>query len=188
MDKATKATAQKIPLLKTKAGPRDEQWDKRLKEELTALIKYVQVNKENDNDWFMIESDKSGQKWTGKCWFVHNLLRYEFEVRFDIPVTYPSTPPEILIPELEGKTVKMYRGGAICQSDHFHPLWAKNVPYFGIAHSLALGLGPWLAVEVPDLVEKGLIKHQENQGVAGESSKASSSSSSSTATTDNNPV
>ena len=42
--------------------------------------------------------------------------------------------------------------------DHFKPLWQKNVPKFGIAHAMALGLGPWLAVEVPDLVAKGLIK------------------------------
>ena len=65
---------------------------------------------------------------------------------------------EIAIPELEGKTVKMYRGGFICLSDHFKPLWAKNAPTFGIAHAMALGLGPWLAVEVPDLIGKGLIK------------------------------
>jgi hypothetical protein len=31
---------------------------------------------------------------------------------------------------------------------HFTPLWAKNVPKFGIAHALALGLAPWLAAEV----------------------------------------
>ena len=44
------------------------------------------------------------------------------------------------------------------KTDHFKPLWQKNVPKFGIAHAMALGLGPWLAVEVPDLVAKGLIK------------------------------
>ena len=33
---------------------------------------------------------------------------------FDIPATYPATAPEIEIPELEGKTAKMYRGGKIC--------------------------------------------------------------------------
>lgn len=77
-------------------------------------------------------------------------------------------------------------------TDHFKPLWARNVPKFGIAHAMALGvcyqkdyvcvlvvvwwgvggamcnvnvfslkLGPWLAVEVPDLIEKGLIRHEE---------------------------
>lgn len=34
----------------------------------------------------------------------------------------------------------MYRGGKICLSDHFKPLWAKNVPKFGIAHAMALGV------------------------------------------------
>lgn len=29
-------------------------------------------------------------------------------------VTYPATHPELCLPELEGKTAKMYRGGKIC--------------------------------------------------------------------------
>ena len=47
-------------------------------------------------------------------------------LQFDIPATYPATAPEIEIPELEGKTAKMYRGGKICLTIHFKPLWAKN--------------------------------------------------------------
>lgn len=75
------------------------------------------------------------------------------------------TAPEIAIPDLDGKTAKMYRyvrvcarvhssnvvtndarryfsyrGGKICMTDHFQPLWARNVPRFGIAHALALGV------------------------------------------------
>jgi ufm1-conjugating enzyme 1 len=64
------------------------------------------------------------------------------------------TAPEIAIPERDGKTAKMYRyvyllifmanlsfsGGKICMTDHFQPLWAQNVPRFGIAHALALGV------------------------------------------------
>lgn len=74
----------------------------------------------------------------------------------------------------------MYRGGKICISDHFKPLWARNVPKFGIAHAMALGvsrslkslhlsfisfeqLGPWLAVEIPDLLAKGLIQEKTNK-------------------------
>lgn len=79
-------------------------------------------------------------RWYGKCWYVHNLLKYEFKVQFDIPVTYPTTAPEIELPELDGKTAKMYRGGKICQTVHFYPLWSRNVPHFGIAHALALGV------------------------------------------------
>ena len=26
-------------------------------------------------------------------------------------------------------------------TDHFKPLWARNVPKFGIAHAMALGVG-----------------------------------------------
>lgn len=158
VDSSTKQAVQKIPLLSVRAGPRDKaQWVKRLKEELNALIKYVQFNKQNDNDWFIIESNKTGTRWTGRCWYVHELVKYEFDVEFEIPVSYPATPFEIVLPELDGKTPKMYRGGKICLSAHFKPLWGKNSPRFGIAHALALGLGPWLAAEIPHLVDAGLI-------------------------------
>lgn len=39
-------------------------------------------------------------------------------------------------------------------------LWAKNAPHFGIAHALCLGLGPWLAAEIPHMVETGAITHK----------------------------
>ncbi len=39
--------------------------------------------------------------------------------------------------------------------------WAQLVgssaPRFGVAHSLALSLGPWLAAELPDLVARGVV-------------------------------
>ncbi len=58
-----------IPPLKTNAGPNDKGlWVERLKEEYIALIKYVEKNKENDNDWFNLESNLEGTKWWGKCW------------------------------------------------------------------------------------------------------------------------
>jgi ufm1-conjugating enzyme 1 len=53
------------------------------------------------------------------------------------------------------------RGGIICTTDHFAPLWAKNVPHFGLAHALALGLAPWLAVEVPALIAAGKIAYRD---------------------------
>ena len=33
-----------------------------------------------------------------------------------------------------------HRGGKICLTDHFKPLWARNVPKFGLAHLMALGV------------------------------------------------
>ncbi|CRL03038.1 CLUMA_CG016334, isoform A [Clunio marinus] len=162
VDEGTKKTLQSIPLLQTRASPRDKDlWVQRLKEEFMALIKYVQSNKASDSDWFRLESNKEGTKWFGKCWYVHNLLKYEFDVEFDIPVAYPTTAPEIALPELDGKTAKMYRGGKICLTEHFKPLWSRNVPKFGIAHAMALGLAPWLAVEIPDMIEKGIITYKE---------------------------
>eukprot|EP00164_Ancoracysta_twista_P005484 GFYU01007521.1.p1 GENE.GFYU01007521.1~~GFYU01007521.1.p1 ORF type:complete len:189 (+),score=56.30 GFYU01007521.1:68-568(+) len=159
VDNNTKATVQKLPMMSIKAGPRDgDAWVNRLKEELTAIIKYVNMNKEAGNDWFQIECNKTGNRWTGKCWYVHELVKYEFDLQFEIPVTYPNNAPELELPELDGKTAKMYRGGKICLTDHFKPLWGRNVPHFGIAHALALGLGPWLASEIPILAENGAIK------------------------------
>ena len=35
-------------------------------------------------------------------------------------------------------------------------------PRFGIAHALCLGLGPWLAAEVPHLVDTGMVKHKDD--------------------------
>ncbi len=58
-------------------------------------------------------------------------------------------------------------------SAHFKPLWAKNVPHFGIAHALAMGLGPWLAAEVPHLVDSGLLSpHGATAGAAAAASAA----------------
>ena len=48
-----------IPCLSTNAGPRDsENWVTRVKEEYLALIQYIKQNKERDNDWFKLESNK----------------------------------------------------------------------------------------------------------------------------------
>lgn len=44
----------------------------------------MQNNKSQDNDWFRLESNKEGTRWFGKCWFVHELLKYEFNVEFDV--------------------------------------------------------------------------------------------------------
>jgi len=48
------------------------------------FLQYVQNNKSADNDWFRLESNKEGTRWFGKCWHIHNLLKYEFEVEFDV--------------------------------------------------------------------------------------------------------
>lgn len=115
------------------------------------------MNKQSDTDWFTIKPNKEGTVWEGKCWYIYELIKYEFDFNIEIPATYPTISPEIKIPELEGKTAKMYRGGSICLTTHFKPLWSKNSPKFGISHALCLGLGPWLASEVPYMVELGVI-------------------------------
>ena len=76
VDEATKKTLSNIPMMRTKAGPRDkEAWVQRLKEEYKGLITYVENNKKSDTDWFRLESNKEGTRWFGKCWYVHDLLK-----------------------------------------------------------------------------------------------------------------
>jgi ufm1-conjugating enzyme 1 len=74
-------TIEKLPILKTAAGPLDgEKWIERLKEEYLVLIEYIKMNKDMDSDWFNIESNADGTKWNGKCWLMHNMVRYEFDL------------------------------------------------------------------------------------------------------------
>lgn len=158
LDERTRAKVAAIPLLTLNAGPGDSAWAARLKEELGALISYIKANKAADADWFTITSDKDGRNWSGTCWTFHSGLRYETPFCFELPVGYPAAPIEIRLPELDGKTPKMYVGARICLSIHFAPLWQRSAPKFGIAHALALGLGPWLAVEIPVLADNGAVK------------------------------
>jgi len=156
----TMADAHKLPRLTVNAGPRDDeaQWSARLKEELAALIAAVRANKGAGADWFTIAPvGTRGLAWAGTAWATHDLRRYKFAFEFETPAAYPAAPPAIRIPALDGKTAKMYRGGAICLDAHFAPLWARAAPGYGIVHALALGLGPWLAAEVPLLAAAGAI-------------------------------
>lgn len=59
--------------------------------DLTAIVRhfssqYVQNNKDSGTDWFRLESNKEGTKWFGTCWCMHNLLKYEFKVEFDVSI------------------------------------------------------------------------------------------------------
>ncbi|XP_069650203.1 ubiquitin-fold modifier-conjugating enzyme 1 isoform X1 [Haliaeetus albicilla] len=92
-DEAARRAVAELPLLRTVAGPRDrEGWASRLKEEYRALIQYVENNKRADNDWFRLESNAEGTRWFGKCWYVHELLKYEFAIEFDGGQDLPQRP------------------------------------------------------------------------------------------------
>lgn len=53
-----------------------------------------------------------------------------------------------------------------------NPIWNLFCsPRFGIAHALCLGLAPWLAAEVPILVDSGMIKHKDDTTSTSESQK-----------------
>jgi ufm1-conjugating enzyme 1 len=81
MEQNISASLESLPFIKTNAGPKDgEQWIERLKEEYMLLIQYIQMNKDDDHDWFNVESNADGTKWHGKCWYIHNFVRYEFDL------------------------------------------------------------------------------------------------------------
>ena len=48
-------------------------------------------------------------------------------------------------------------------------IFCSGSPRFGIAHALCLGLAPWLAAEIPVLVDSGMIKHKDDAASASES-------------------
>lgn len=50
-------------------------------QELQALIKYIEINKSTDLDWFTIKPNKEGTHWEGKCWYIHEYVKYEFDFR-----------------------------------------------------------------------------------------------------------
>ena len=64
METNVQDSLEKLPFIKTTAGPLDgEAWIERLKEEYTVLIQYIQMNKDEDHDWFEIESNEDGTKY-----------------------------------------------------------------------------------------------------------------------------
>lgn len=54
---------------------------------------------------------------------MYDMIKYEYDLEFEIPAKYPLVPIELCLPELDGKTEKMYWGGKICLDIHFAPLW-----------------------------------------------------------------
>jgi ufm1-conjugating enzyme 1 len=44
----------------------------------------VKNNKDADNDWFRLESNQEGTRWWGKAWTIQDMLRYEFDIEFDV--------------------------------------------------------------------------------------------------------
>ena len=58
-----------------------------------------------DNDWFQLESNKEGTRCFGKCWYTRDL--HESDIQSDIPITYATATPEIIVLEFDGKTAEM---------------------------------------------------------------------------------
>ena len=63
MEQSISQSLEKLPFIKTNAGPKDgDQWIERLKEEYMLLIQYIQMNKDEDHDWFNVESNAEGTR------------------------------------------------------------------------------------------------------------------------------
>lgn len=82
--------------------------------------------------------------------------------KFSEPKGHPVRPgkgfpsPRSFFPAVHRKTVKMYRGGKVCLAQHFAPLWARNVPRFGIAHGQAAMDGEAKPVEMAPRQRKSM--------------------------------
>ena len=50
----------------------------------------LKINKEADNDWFRLESNQEGTRWWGKAWTIQDMLRYEFDIEFDVKIYFFS--------------------------------------------------------------------------------------------------
>ena len=141
------------------ATPLDgERWKTRLRQELAALIKLIKQDKGKGQGWFTLRPEnEQGIEWKGTCMTWHKDVKHEFELVVVLPATYPASPPEISLPQLKEKSEKLYRGGHICLDIHFTPAWHQRKGAGGIAFALVQGLAPWLASEVPLMVERGLL-------------------------------
>ena len=53
-------------------------------------MQYVEINKENDRDFCEISCNDTGTRWEGKAWFVYKLLRYEFDLQFEVRFQLPE--------------------------------------------------------------------------------------------------
>ena len=141
-----------------------------MKEEYKALIQYQQVNKEAGNEWFTIEAaNKTGTRWQGKVWTFHDSIKYEFDLEFDIPVSYPSVAPELALPELDGKTEKMYRGGKARATPP--PLLLLRLPLLRAACTHPPGSPPPTRADLPRLAlpaavgaQRAALRHRSRDG------------------------
>lgn len=53
-------------------------------------------NKEADNDWFRLECNPEGTRWWGKAWTIQEMLRYEFDIEFDVSSLYQPRLSNVL--------------------------------------------------------------------------------------------
>ena len=80
-----------LPFITYNAGPLNkEQWKLRLKEEYKILIQYITNLKKEGQQWFHVEPDIDGIKWKGKCWFIYNMSKYEFDLQFEVTPSLDS--------------------------------------------------------------------------------------------------
>merc|ERR1711924_558695 len=108
-----------------------------------AMIKYVEINKANDNDWFKLDSNDDGTKWEGSCWYVYNLIKYEFKLEFEIPAGYPTVPIEYNCQSSMGRHRRCTAGERFVSTSTFRHSGGITFPSLAsrMHFRLPLGLG-----------------------------------------------
>ena len=108
-------------------------------------------------------------RWQGKVWTFHDSIKYEFDLEFDIPVSYPSVAPELALPELDGKTEKMYRGGKARATPP--PLLLLLLPLLRAACTHPPGSPPPTRADLPRLAlpaavgaQRAALRHRARDG------------------------
>lgn len=66
----------------------------------------------------LVPYNPEGTRWKGKCWYVHNHVKYEFDLQFNIPATAP---------ELDGKTKRCTEEGKLLDST-FQAAMGEELP------------------------------------------------------------
>ncbi|KAK1858862.1 hypothetical protein I4F81_001462 [Pyropia yezoensis] len=163
-----------LPPLTVKAGPLAEGWPARHQEELATFAAAVEVNRQSQREWFSITPNDTGTRWTGTCWAYFLNRRFQLDVVLTLPPAFPLEPPAVALPALAAATAAAAAtattatttaatsagadaDGRVLPSAQFADAWARRAPAWGVVHALAAGLGPWLAVHVPDLVAQGVV-------------------------------
>ena len=107
-------------------------------------------------------TSKKNNLWSLHMW---NICLYLLQLFwFWIHIVPPPSPPLLPSPFTTPPCSLLFSFLSFRHSSF--PLFPPSSSF--LSSSDTIQLGPWLAVEIPDLIEKGLVKHKENTETATE--------------------